>query len=206
MNRYIQQPVGSTRHRGGAVPSRRRARLSHHAEAVAVGGRPLPARHRRQRRDRARHRHGVRARRPRRSARSPVLARARYRFLEGRFHPYIHVDIGGGEIRHVLDISSAQSDTHPLVDKFTRRHVEREPDRSDASSTLSSRCVRQPQELLGHDLARLPVHRRRRRHLVRLRVALRLHPRREPARRHRHGDRQSGFNIDVQAGLGAHFL
>ncbi|HWE29187.1 MAG TPA: hypothetical protein VHB97_14360, partial [Polyangia bacterium] len=48
-----------------------------------------------------------------------VLVRARYRFLEGRFHPYIHVDLGGGEIRHVLDISSAESDEHPLVDKYT---------------------------------------------------------------------------------------
>src|SRR5437879_3518663 len=47
------------------------------------------------------------------------LVRARYRFLDGRFHPYVHVDVGGGEIRHVLDISSAESDDHPLVDKYT---------------------------------------------------------------------------------------
>ena len=47
------------------------------------------------------------------------LARVRYRFFEGRFHPYVHVDFGGGEIRHLLDISGAETDAHPLVDKAT---------------------------------------------------------------------------------------
>jgi len=47
------------------------------------------------------------------------LLRARYRFLEGKFHPYVHLDIGYGQIRHLLDISSAESDTHPLVDKYS---------------------------------------------------------------------------------------
>jgi hypothetical protein len=50
-----------------------------------------------------------------------VLARARYRFLPGRFHPYVHVDFGGGEIRTALDLSKAQGDPatggRPLVDK-----------------------------------------------------------------------------------------
>jgi hypothetical protein len=47
------------------------------------------------------------------------FVRARYRFLDGRFHPYVHLDIGGGEIRHSLDISAAQSTEHPLVDQYT---------------------------------------------------------------------------------------
>ena len=47
-----------------------------------------------------------------------ALLRARYRFLSGRFHPYIHVDFGGGLIRQVLDVSQANPD-HPLVDSFT---------------------------------------------------------------------------------------
>jgi hypothetical protein len=33
------------------------------------------------------------------------LLRARYRFLGGRFHPYAHLDVGGGEIRYLLDVS-----------------------------------------------------------------------------------------------------
>jgi hypothetical protein len=48
-----------------------------------------------------------------------ALLRLRYKFLEGRIHPYIHLDIGGGQIRHVLDISSAQQGGPPLVDSFT---------------------------------------------------------------------------------------
>jgi outer membrane biosynthesis protein TonB len=48
-----------------------------------------------------------------------ALLRARYRFLDGKFHPYVHLDAGGGQIRHFIDLSGAQSDTHPLVDHFT---------------------------------------------------------------------------------------
>jgi hypothetical protein len=47
------------------------------------------------------------------------FVRARYRFLSGKFHPYVHLDVGGGQIRHALDISSADSDAHPLVDSHT---------------------------------------------------------------------------------------
>jgi hypothetical protein len=47
------------------------------------------------------------------------FVRARYRFLDGRFHPYLHLDVGAGEIRHALDISAAESAEHPLVDKYT---------------------------------------------------------------------------------------
>ncbi len=45
------------------------------------------------------------------------LLRVRYRFLSGRFHPYAHVDIGGGQIRHFIDLSKAESNTYPLVDR-----------------------------------------------------------------------------------------
>jgi hypothetical protein len=50
-----------------------------------------------------------------------VLARARYRFLPGRIHPYVHVDFGGGEIRSSLDLSKAEGDVNgrPLVDKIS---------------------------------------------------------------------------------------
>jgi hypothetical protein len=135
-----------------------------------------------------------------------VLARARYRFLEGRFHPYIHVDIGGGEIRHVLDISSAESDPHPLVDKFTADTWNANPtdqptlqmyqqevcaNHKSCSDTISLGYM-----FLGggagiwYDFAS---------HFafildVNLLGAIGT------------SDRQSGFNIDVQAGLGAHFL
>lgn len=138
-----------------------------------------------------------------------VLARARYRFLEGRFHPYIHVDLGGGEIRHVLDISSAEGEPpngHPLVDKFTA-------DTWNASPTDQTTLQMYQQEVcanhkscsdtislgylfigggagIWYDFAS---------HFafildVNLLGGIGT------------SDRQSGFNIDVQAGLGAHFL
>jgi hypothetical protein len=135
-----------------------------------------------------------------------VLARARYRFLEGRFHPYLHVDVGGGEIRHVLDISSAESDMHPLVDKFTA-------DTWNSSNMNLTDLAAYQQEVCGnhkscsdtislgylfigggagiwYDFAS---------HFafildVNLLGGIGT------------SDRQSGFNIDVQAGLGAHFL
>jgi hypothetical protein len=132
------------------------------------------------------------------------FVRARYRFLEGRFHPYIHVDLGGGEIRHVLDISSAESDDKPLVDKFTADEwnggrtmdlatYQQEVcgNHRNCSDTISLGFV-----FIGggagiwYDFAS---------HFafildVNLLGAIGV------------SDRQSGFNIDVQAGLGAHFL
>lgn len=135
-----------------------------------------------------------------------AMVRARYRFLEGRFHPYVHVDLGGGEIRHVLDISSAESDEHPLVDKYTADRWNG-GDRDLASFNMyqqqvcgnhrnCSDTIAIGYVLLGggagiwYDFAA---------HFafildVNLLGAIRT------------SDRQSGFNIDVQAGLGAHFL
>jgi hypothetical protein len=136
-----------------------------------------------------------------------VLARARYRFLEGRFHPYIQVNVGGGEIRHVLDISSAEGDPsaggHALVDNFSAQQWNMgnitDPsmlqevcrNHKNCSDTISLGYF-----LIGggggiwYDFAS---------HFafildVNLLGAVGT------------GDRQSGFNIDVQAGLGAHFL
>ncbi len=53
--------------------------------------------------------------------------RARYRFLDGKFHPYLHVDIGGGEIRHALDLTGAQGADSPLVDEATARAQNMDP-------------------------------------------------------------------------------
>ncbi len=48
------------------------------------------------------------------------LLRARFRFLNGKFHPYVHIDIGGGEIRQMLDVSSAMDPkSPPLVDRYS---------------------------------------------------------------------------------------
>jgi hypothetical protein len=134
-----------------------------------------------------------------------VLARARYRFLEGRFHPYIHVDIGGGEIRHVLDISSAESEGHPLVDKFTADTYNATPDPTQLSSYQQEVCANHSNcsdtislgylfigggagiwyDFASHFAFILDVN---------LLGGIGT------------SDRQSGFNIDVQAGLGVHFL
>ena len=35
------------------------------------------------------------------------MLRARYRFLEGKWHPYLHADVGGGEIRNALNLGVA---------------------------------------------------------------------------------------------------
>ena len=132
-----------------------------------------------------------------------VLARARYRFLEGRFHPYVHVDIGGGEIRHVLDISSAESDSHPLVDKYSADawNAGQITDMGSLQQVCANHSNCSDTISLGYlfigggagiwyDFAS---------HFafildVNLLGAVGT------------SDRQSGFNIDVQAGIGAHFL
>jgi hypothetical protein len=133
-----------------------------------------------------------------------AFVRARYRFLEGRFHPYLHLDLGGGEIRHVLDISSAESDEHPLVDKYTADQWNggRQSDlmtyqqqvcgnHRNCSDTISLGYVFVGggagiwYDFAAHFAFILDVN---------LLGAIGT------------SDRQSGFNIDVQAGLGAHFL
>ena len=53
--------------------------------------------------------------------------RARYRFLAGKLHPYVHIDFGGGEIRHALNLSGAQTLDKPLVDEATARAYNADP-------------------------------------------------------------------------------
>lgn len=137
-----------------------------------------------------------------------VLARARYRFLEGRFHPYVHVDIGGGEIRHVLDISSAEGEPpngHPLVDKYSADQWNSAMGMGIDQASLQEVCSNHKNcsdtislgymflgggagiwyDFASHFAFILDVN---------LLGGIGT------------SDRQSGFNIDVQAGLGAHFL
>lgn len=49
------------------------------------------------------------------------MARVRYNFGEGRLWPSVHVGIGGGQIRHVLNISDANTARYPLVDSVTAK-------------------------------------------------------------------------------------
>ena len=132
-----------------------------------------------------------------------AFVRARYRFLDGRFHPYLHLDLGGGEIRHVLDISSAQSDMNPLVDRYTAQRYNGGDTMIDTyrQEVCSNHKNCSDTIALGYlfigggaglwyDFAS---------HFafildVNLLGGIGT------------SDRQSGFNIDVQVGLGAHFL
>jgi hypothetical protein len=45
--------------------------------------------------------------------------RARYRFLEGKIHPYVTASIGGGEIRDMLNLGKAEGAGTDLVDATT---------------------------------------------------------------------------------------
>lgn len=47
------------------------------------------------------------------------LLRFKYKFLDGKFHPYVSLSAGGGTIRHMLDVSHADADSEPLVDAAT---------------------------------------------------------------------------------------
>jgi hypothetical protein len=129
------------------------------------------------------------------------LLRLRYRFLEGRFHPYLHVDIGGGDIRHMLDISSAESAQHPLVDRYTAATYnsgytnvgiqEVCADHKNCTDTialgyfLAGGGAGMWYDVASHFAVILDVN-------VLGAVGT--------------GDHQTGFNIDVQAGVGVHFL
>lgn len=61
------------------------------------------------------------ATRPTRKASGAIAGflRARYHFLSGRVHPYVHGTFGIGQIRHMLDVSGAQTATTPLTDSFS---------------------------------------------------------------------------------------
>ncbi len=131
------------------------------------------------------------------------FVRARYKFLDGRWHPYLHLDIGGGEIRHALDLSGAQTADSPLVDEATATAQNREPnktfDRQLVCATGSS-CfdsLRMGYLFIGGGVGLwvdvwkyLAV-------VVDVNVLGGVGV---------NGSGQSGLNIDAQLGIGAHFL
>jgi len=55
------------------------------------------------------------------------LFRVRYRFLRGPIVPFAELAIGGGTIRPVLDLSSAQTVDRPLVDQATANAFNADP-------------------------------------------------------------------------------
>ena len=69
-----------------------------------------------------------------------ALARFRYTFGEGRFRPGVHVGLGGGEIRHVLDITGAGTAASPLVDFATADTYDRNPPFQPGSSRVNYVC------------------------------------------------------------------
>jgi hypothetical protein len=133
-----------------------------------------------------------------------AMLRARYRFLSGKVHPYLHLDFGGGEIRNALNVSGAQGDPanggRHLIDYTSAQAYN-----SGDTSLMQEICV-DPNNCydtikLGYlfvggglgvwyDFAKhfaLIVD-------VNLLGALGL------------GNAQRGMNIDFQIGVGAHFL
>jgi hypothetical protein len=117
-------------------------------------------------------------------------------------HPYVHLDFGGGEIRHALDLQKAQTPDAPLVDEATARAfndnpagVNRQlvcPDQSSCYDTLKMGYL-----FIGggaglwYDVWKYVGL------VVDLNVlgAIGVGP-----------NGQSGMNIDIQLGAGAHFL
>jgi hypothetical protein len=47
------------------------------------------------------------------------LVRVRYSLAGSRFHPTFHLDVGGGQIRHYIDLSSEPSGSFALVDAYS---------------------------------------------------------------------------------------
>ncbi|HEX4456408.1 MAG TPA: hypothetical protein VIA18_00480 [Polyangia bacterium] len=131
--------------------------------------------------------------------------RARYRFLDGRFHPYIHADIGGGQIRQYVDISSGDTAQEPLVDKYTADSYNHGSPAQRASLKLQTVCSNPKNCLdtvplglvflggggglwydIGSHLA----------FIVDINILGAISS----------GSSESGLNIDAQIGLGVHFL
>jgi hypothetical protein len=128
--------------------------------------------------------------------------RARYRFLDGAFHPYVHFDIGGGEIRHALDVSTAQARGN-LVDRYAAEsfnvmdkshlttHTVCTPGASCIDSILLGYVFIGGGAGLWYDVAE--------------HIALLLDVNLLGALGSG-GAAQRGLNVDVQIGLGVHFL
>jgi hypothetical protein len=128
--------------------------------------------------------------------------RLRYRFLDSRFHPYIQASLGGGEIRHALDISSAEptgANGHPLVDQYTASHGIIDPAKIQEVCANHANCV--DTIALGYFFVGAGAGLW---YDVASHFALILDLNMLGAIGT--GDHQSGFNIDVSAGIGAHFL
>ncbi|HVS19589.1 MAG TPA: hypothetical protein VMT18_13380, partial [Planctomycetota bacterium] len=130
------------------------------------------------------------------------FVRARYRFLNGRLHPYVHVDIGGGEIRHALNLASAQTADKPLVDEATARAYNDDPsatiDRQIVCAATANCYDSMRQGLLfigGGAGLWYDVHK-----YIGLILDLNV------LGAIGVGNGQAGMNIDVQLGVGAHFL
>lgn len=130
------------------------------------------------------------------------LMRARYRFLSGgRFHPYLHVNAGYGQIRHALDVSAADLPSQPLVDQTTALAYNRNQPLATPQRVCADRSSCIDTILLGsflvgggaglwYDLAtRLSV-------IVDLNLLGAIGT----------GKGQSGMNLDVQIGFGVRFL
>jgi hypothetical protein len=126
------------------------------------------------------------------------LVRARYRFLNGIFHPYVHVNIGGGQIRHALDIS--RPDDPGYVDRATAEAINGGDKTFPPQAVCANFAACTDTVALGYVMIGgggglwLDVHKN-----VGLVLDLNLLGAISV------GDGQSGMNLDIQAGIGAHF-
>jgi hypothetical protein len=134
--------------------------------------------------------------------------RVRYRFLSGKFHPYVHAQFGGGQIRHALDLGAADMGDNPLADAYTagsyndptltqaqKDAIRAAPQTVCASAKNCVDSIALGYVLLGagggiwYDVVK---------HFglifdMTMIGAIGV------------GSGQSGFNVDIQAGIGAHF-
>ncbi len=128
--------------------------------------------------------------------------RARYRFLDGKFHPYITASIGGGEIRDQLNLAVAESKGGFLVDATTAAvyNAKGVPSAIQVVCKPGAKCydsLKMGDFILGggggiwYDVQKY--------------VALILDVNVLGGIKAGSGG-QSGLNIDVQLGVGVHFL
>ena len=130
--------------------------------------------------------------------------RARYRFLTGKFHPYVHLDVGYGQIRHMLDVSGAQSDQYPLVDRYSAQQFNASANPDPAASTRQEVCSNHSDcrdsiaiggVLVGGGAGIWYDFQKYMAFIFDVNVIGAVGP----------GD-QRGMNVDLQLGIGAHFL
>ena len=126
--------------------------------------------------------------------------RARYRFLEGKLHPYITVDFGVGEIRHALNLTAAQTPDKPLVDQATANAFASNPNVNKQFVCGSGTCYDSLKMGLIFVGAGAGVWYDVWKYIgliadVNILGGIGVGP-----------GGQSGLNIDIQLGVGAHFL